>query len=43
VIHILPEETRLDDVQFVWDENNRRTITDRKTFSMNVSEFSLNR
>ena len=43
VIHILPEETRLDDVQFIWDENNRRMITDRKNFSMNVSEFSLNR
>ena len=43
VIHILPEETHLDEVQFVWDENNRRLITDRKTFSMNVSEFSLNR
>ena len=43
VIPILPEETHLDEVQFVWDENNRRLITDRKTFSMNVSEFSLNR
>mgnify|MGYP000560200848 CR=1 FL=1 len=43
VIHILPGETRLDEVQYVWDENNRRLITDKKTFSMNINEFSLNR
>ena len=41
VIYILPGEARLDDIEHVWDESKRRIITDRKTFSMNVSEFSI--
>ena len=43
VIHILPDEVRLEDIQYVWDENNRRIITDQKTFSMNISEFTITR
>ena len=43
VIQILPEEVCIEDLQYVWDDNNRRLITDRKTFSMNISEFSVNR
>ena len=43
VIYVLPGEAHIEDIQYVFDENNRRLITDRKTFSMNVSEFSVNR
>ena len=43
VINILPEEARLEDIRYIWDEQNRRIITDDTTFSMNISEFSVNR
>ena len=42
VINILPDQAHLEDVQYKWNEN-RRILSDDKTFSLNVSEFSINR
>ncbi len=43
VINILPGEVCLEDIRYKWDEENRRFLTDEKTFKLNVSEFSEGR
>ena len=43
VINVLSTEINIEDIHYKTDEKNRRVITDNKTFSMNVSEFAVNR
>lgn len=43
VINVLPNEVKIEDIHYKTDEKNRRVITDDKLFSMNVSEFAVNR
>jgi hypothetical protein len=43
LITVLPRETMLADVHYTSDKQHRRVITDEKTFSLNVNEFSINR
>lgn len=40
IINLLPEDTVLEDIRYVTDQENHRLITDGKIFNMNVSEFS---
>ena len=40
IINLLPKDAVLEDIHYVTDQENHRLITDGKTFSMNVSEFS---
>jgi len=40
IINLLPEDADLEKIHYVTDQENHRMITDGKTFSVNVSEFS---
>lgn len=43
VINILPKEASIEDIEYRWEENKPRMLTDNKTFKMNISEFSVDR
>jgi len=43
IINILSQDINIEDVHYKTNEKNHRIITDDKSFSMNVSEFALNR
>jgi hypothetical protein len=43
VINILPDEVNIEEIHYRTNEKNHRVITDDKLFTMNVSEFAINR
>ena len=43
IINLLPSEAVLEEISYQTDERNQRTITDGKTFQLNISEFSARR
>ena len=43
VIGVLPRDAYLEDIRFYLDDQRRRILSDQKTFTMNVSEFGVNR
>ncbi len=43
IINLLPDETELDTIQYSMDDQGNRIITDGKSVSFNVSEFSARR
>ncbi|MCJ7550806.1 MAG: hypothetical protein MUQ30_14125 [Anaerolineae bacterium] len=43
VITVIPEEVILEEIRYALDGNNRRVITDGKSFKMNVAEFGAHR
>ena len=43
VINILPEHACIEDMQYRWDEQNRRMLSAEKSFSLNISEFTAQR
>jgi len=43
LITFLPAEAILEDIRYAFDKQNRRIITDGKTFNLNVNEFGINR
>ena len=43
IINLLPSEVVLEEISYQTDERNQRTITDGKTFQLNISEFSARR
>ena len=43
VVTVLPEESILEEIRYTFDDENRRILTDGKSFKLNVSEFGRNR
>jgi hypothetical protein len=40
IINIIPENVNLEDLVYLMAERNRLVVTDRKSFSLDINEFS---
>ena len=41
IINVLPRDVVVEDIRYQTNDKNQRTITDGKSFKMNVSEFNI--